>query len=88
MKFIMNFTKGKQSVLNLIAFIVLDDPIGVENYVFQTCYWNTRWGVWLKNSENWAMQVQIILDWTNMYLFGLTPLLFTLEYINAPIEPT
>jgi len=69
MKSIMDFKRKIPSLESLIASIVFNDSLEVKICVYWT--FNEIWEVgeyWLKNSENWATQMQVIPFWNNMHL--------------------
>jgi len=68
MESIIGFTKRIPSLVSRIASIIFNDPIRMGQYIYWPVDEICRVGeYWLKNSENWV--VQVMLSWTNLYLY-------------------
>jgi len=66
----MDFTKEMLSFLSLIAFIMFNDSTRKKRLHLLGLL--VKYGKWgedcLKNSKNWATQMQVMPFWTNIYL--------------------
>jgi len=66
----INYGLHKENKFNeLIASIVFNDSFWVKLHILDLLMKYKKWGeYWLKNSENWALQLKVMLFGTNMYL--------------------
>jgi len=67
---VMDFTKEVLNFMSLLASTVFNDSYGVQDLpLLGLVMQYEKWGVyWIKNSENWVTQVQVMSYWTLMCL--------------------